>query len=162
QAFVEQYCESDLTAAPSTKWQYSNCGYVILGLILEKVTGVSYADLLKQRVLLPAGMLDSGLDSQGVSLQNRALGYERHLGPTYLPGPRLDLLHVYSAGGMYSTAEDLFRWNQALSSDVLFPKDIRDQIFRPALSNWGYGWFISRIPPGQPGAGSIVEEMRGD
>jgi hypothetical protein len=63
---------------------------------------------------------------------------------------------------MYSTAEDLLRWNKAMSTDLLLPKAIRDEIFKPGLANWGYGWFITRIPPGQPGAGSTFEEMRGD
>lgn len=162
QPFVEKFCQTDLTAEPGTKWQYSNCGYDILGLILERVTALSFSELLSKRLLEPAGMRDSGLDRNGLLLANRALGYERHLGPTYTPGPYLDRSHIFSAGAMYSTAEDLFRWNQAISSDILFPKEIRDQIFRPGLANWGYGWFITTIPPGQPGAGSTLAEMRGD
>ena len=162
QPFVAKFCQTNLSAEPGTKWQYSNCGYDILGLILERVSGRSYGELLSKRLLEPAGMRDSGLDRNGLLLSNRALGYERHFGPTYTPGPYLDLSHVFSAGAMYSTAEDLFRWNQAMSSDVLFPKEIRDQIFRPGLANWGYGWFITKIPPGQPGAGSTLAEMRGD
>jgi CubicO group peptidase (beta-lactamase class C family) len=162
QRFVEKFCETDLTAKPGTKWQYSNCGYDILGLILERATGRPYNELLNNRLLGPAGMHDSGLDRNGLRLSNRALGYERHVGPEYVPGPHLDLVHIFSAGAMYSTAEDLFRWNQAMSSDVLFPREIRDQIFRPGLENWGYGWFITRIPLGQPGAGSTLAEMRGD
>ncbi len=107
-------------------------------------------------------MRDSGLDRNGLVLSNRALGYERHFGPNYTPGPYLDLSHIFFAGAMYSTAEDLFRWNQAMSSDVVLPKETRDQLFHPDLANWGYGWFITRISPGQPGAGSTLAEMRGD
>ena len=162
QPFVEKFCEPALASEPGTRWQYSNCGYDILGLILERVTGLSYGDLLRKKILEPAGMSDSGLDRNGTILSNRALGYERHLGPTYTPGPYLDLTHVFSAGAMYSTVEDLFRWNQVLSSDILFSKDIRDQIFRPGLGDWSYGWFITTIPPAQPGEGSRMAEMRGD
>jgi CubicO group peptidase (beta-lactamase class C family) len=162
QPFVEKYCEPNLIAAPGAQWQYSNCGYDILGLILERVTGSSFNDLLNKKILEPLGMRDSGLDGNGLSLSNRALGYERHLGPIYVRGPFLDRTHLFAAGAMYSTVEDLFRWNQAMSSDVLFPKEIRDQIFRPGLANWGYGWFITKIPPGQPGAGNTLAEMRGD
>jgi len=162
QDFVGKFCQANLTAEPGAKWQYSNCGYNILGLILERVTGVSYSELLRKKILEPAGMHDSGLDRNGLPLSNRALGYERHLGPIYTPGPYLDLAHIFSAGAMYSTVEDLFRWNQALSSDTLFSKQIRDQIFRPGLGDWGYGWFVTTIPPGQPAAGSVLAEMRGD
>lgn len=160
--FVERFCEANLTARPGTTWQYSNCGYDILGLILESATGRSYSDLLTKNLLEPAGMRDSGLDRNGLRLSNRALGYKRHFGPTYTAGPSLDLSHIFSAGAMYSTAEDLFRWNEAMSSGRLLSKAIRDEIFRPGLANWGYGWFITRIPAGQPGAGSTLAEMRGD
>jgi len=162
QAFVEGFCQSDLTAAPGTKWQYSNCGYDILGLILEEVTGVKFGDLLRDKLLLPLGMFDSGLDENGLQLSNRARGYERHFGPMYVPGPHLDLTHIYAAGAMYSTTQDLFRWSEAMSSDALFPKHIRDQIFAPGIGNWGYGWFITKVPPGVPGSGRTLEEMRGD
>jgi CubicO group peptidase (beta-lactamase class C family) len=162
QPFVQKFCQTDLAADPGTKWQYSNCGYDILGLILEQVTGVSYENLLRTKILDPASMRESGFDRNDLVLPNRALGYERHLGPTYTAGPHLDLSHVFAAGAMYSTAEDLLRWNQVLSSDTLFSKRIRDQIFRPGLGNWGYGWFVSTIPAGQPGTGSMLAEMRGD
>lgn len=162
QPFVEKYCETDLTAEPGAKWQYSNCGYDILGLILERVTGARFAELLRQRILEPLDMRDTGLDQNGLVLSNRALGYERHFGPTYTRGPHLDLTHSFSAGAMYSTTEDLFRWSEAMSSDALFPKEIREQIFRPGLGDWGYGWFITKISADQPGAGNTVEDMRGD
>jgi len=162
QAFVQTFCQSDLTAVPGTKWQYSNCGYDVLGLILEEVTGLRYGDLLRTKLLVPLGMFDSGLDQNGLQLTNRAFGYERHYGPMYVSGPHLDLTHIYSAGAMYSTTEDLFRWSEAMSSDVLFPKQVRDQIFAPGTGNWGYGWFITKIPQGMPGSGTTLEEMRGD
>jgi hypothetical protein len=63
---------------------------------------------------------------------------------------------------MYSTVEDLFRWNQALSAGNFFSKAMREQIFAPGINDWGYGWFITKIPAGQPGAGSTMAEMRGD
>jgi CubicO group peptidase (beta-lactamase class C family) len=162
QPFVEKFCESNLNAEPGARWQYSNCGYDILGLILERVTGVSYEELLRKKLLEPAGMRDSGLDRNGLPLSIRALGYERHLGPRYVAGPYLDLTHIFSAGAIYSTVEDLTRWNQAMSSDAVLPKAIREQIFHPGLGDWGYGWFVTKIPAGQPGAGSTVAEMRGD
>src|ERR1700687_6076147 len=86
----------------------------------------------------------------------------RHMGPRYTPGPYEDRGHIFAAGAMYSTVEDLYRWNQALSEDGLLPKDIRDQVFKPAMPDWACGWFVTKIPPGEPGAGSTMEEMRGD
>jgi len=63
---------------------------------------------------------------------------------------------------MYSTVEDLFRWSEALSENGALPKEIREQMFKPGLNNWGYGWFITKMAPVEPGAGNIQEEMRGD
>jgi hypothetical protein len=63
---------------------------------------------------------------------------------------------------MYSSAEDLLRWNQALSATNFFPESIRHAMFSPGLRNWADGWFVTRIPPNRPGAGSLLAEMRGD
>jgi CubicO group peptidase (beta-lactamase class C family) len=117
---------------------------------------------MRKKLFATAGMHNSGLDRNGLPLSNRALGYERHLGPRYVDGPCLDLTHIFSAGAMYSTVEDLFRWNQAMSSDAVLSKAIREQIFRPGLGDWGYGWYVTKIPPEQPGAGRTFPEMRGD
>jgi len=162
QTFAEKYCQPNLSSEPGTQWNYSNCGYVLLGLILERISGRSYGDLLRERLLDPLGMKDSGMDRNDLTQLGGAAGYVRHAGPRYTPGPYIDRSHIFAAGAMYSTAEDLFRWSQALSGDVFLPKEIRDQVFTPGLNNWGYGWFVTKLPPGLPGAGSTQEEMRGD
>ncbi|HMD99593.1 MAG TPA: serine hydrolase domain-containing protein [Terriglobia bacterium] len=162
QTFAEKFCQPNLSSEPGTKWDYSNCGYILLGLILERETGQRYGDLLRQRLLDPLGMKDSGMDRNDLMQLGGAAGYVRHAGPRYTPGPYIDRSHIFAAGAMYSTAEDLFRWSQVLSGDAVLPKEIRDQVFQPGLSNWGYGWFVTKIPPGVPGAGSTLEEMRGD
>lgn len=162
QAFAEKVCQANLVNEPGTKWAYSNCGYDLLGLILERVTGKSFGDLLQERLLNPVGMKDTGMDHNDLAQRGGASGYVRHAGPRYTPGPYLDRAHIFSAGAMYSTVEDLFLWSQALSEGGWLPKDIRDQIFRPGLNDWGYGWFITKTPTGEPGADSTLEEMRGD
>jgi CubicO group peptidase (beta-lactamase class C family) len=162
QVFAEKFCQPDLVAQPGTKWAYSNCGYVLLGLILERVTGKSFGDLLSEQLLMPLRMKNTGLDRNDLTQVGGAAGYIRHAGPRYTPGPYLDRGHIFAAGAMYSTIEDLFLWNQALSSSPLFAKEIREQIFKPGMSDWAYGWFITRIPQGQPGAGNTLAEMRGD
>jgi CubicO group peptidase (beta-lactamase class C family) len=162
QAFAEKYCQQERASEPGTKWDYSNCGYDLLGLILERVTGKSFGELLRERLLDPLGMKDSGMDRNDLAQLGGALGYLRHAGPRYTPGPYEDRGHIFVAGAMYSTVEDLFRWNQALSEDGVLPKDIRDQVFKPGMNNWAYGWFVTKIPPDEPGAGSTMAEMRGD
>jgi CubicO group peptidase (beta-lactamase class C family) len=160
--FAENFCQPALVSQPGTKWAYSNRGYVLLGLILERVSGKSFEDLLHDKILDPLGMKDTGLGRNNLIELGGATGYTRHAGPRYTPGPYLDQGHIFSAGAMYSSVEDLLLWNQALSSDKLFSKEIREQMFKPGLSDWAYGWFVSKIGQGAPGAGNTVAEMRGD
>jgi len=162
QVFAEKVCQAALVSTPGTKWAYSNCGYVLLGLILERVTGKPFDVLLQQQLLLPLGMTDSGMDRNNLESLGGASGYKRHAGPHYAPGPYIDRSHIFAAGSMYSTLEDLFRWNQALSTSNLFSTGLREQIFKPGLGDWAYGWFVTKIPPGAAGEGSTMAEMRGD
>jgi len=160
--FAEKFCQPALPAEPGKKWEYSNCGYNLLGLVLEHVTGKSFNDLLHQRILSPLGMKDSGMDQNDLAQLDGATGYLRHAGPRYTRGAFIDRIHGFSSGSMYSTVEDLYRWNQALTSGEFVSKELREQIFLPVLHDWGYGWFITKIPAGQPGAGNTIAEMRGD
>lgn len=162
QEFAEKSCQPALVSEPGTKWNYSNCGYILLGLVLERASGKSFGELLQERLLDPLGMKDSGMDRNDLVQRGGATGYLRHAGPRYSLGPYIDRSHIYSAGAMYSTAEDLFRWNQALSEGGAIPKEIREQVFKPGLNNWAYGWFVSRISSGVPGEGHVMAEMRGD
>jgi hypothetical protein len=91
-----------------------------------------------------------------------ATGYLRHAGPRYTLGAYIDRIHGFSSGSMYSTAEDLYKWNQTLSEGGVISRELLNQIFAPGLHDWGYGWFVTKISKGQPGAGSTMAEMRGD
>ena len=81
--FSEEVCQKDLVNEPGTKWEYSNCGYDLLGLILESVSGKKFANLLHERLLEPIGMKDTGLEESGVLQPGEARGYVRRAGPTY-------------------------------------------------------------------------------
>jgi CubicO group peptidase (beta-lactamase class C family) len=160
--FAEKFCQSDLISEPGTRWEYSNCGYVLLGLILESVTGKPFETLLSERLLIPLGMKDTGLDDNNLALTGGATGYTRHAGPRYTRGPDLDRTHFFSAGAMYSSAEDLLRWNEALSSKAFFSETVRQGMFTPGKGSWADGWFVTEIGQGKPGAGETMAEMRGD
>jgi len=108
------------------------------------------------------GMKDTGIDHNDLEKLGGAAGYLRHAGPHYTRGLYLDRSHIFSAGAMYSTVEDLFRWSQAFSEGGYLRKSIRDQVLRPGLKDWGCGWFVTKIPTGEPGAGGTQAEMRGD
>jgi len=113
QEFAEKFCQPPVTSQPSTRWEYSNCGCNLLGLILEHVTGVPFDTLLHQRILDALDRRDSGMDRNDLPQPGGATGYLRHAGPRYTFGPYLDRIHGFCSGSMSSTAEDLYQWNQA-------------------------------------------------
>jgi CubicO group peptidase (beta-lactamase class C family) len=161
--FAKEFCQPELASEPGAKWAYSNSGYVLLGLILEQVTGKPYDTLLAEQILVPLGMKNTGMDHNDLAgSAGGAVGYVRHAGPRFTRGPYLDRSHVYAAGAMYSTVEDLLIWNQALSAGALLPPELQEQVFKPGLGNWACGWFVTKIPAGHPGAGRTLAEMRGD
>ena len=155
--FARKSCQKNLAAEPGEKWAYSNCGYLLLGLVLEQVTGESYEKLLQERLLDPLQMRNTGMDHNDLPLRGGAVGYVRLAGPRYKRGPYIDQGHIFSAGSMYSTVEDLKKWSDALDGGAVIVPQMRDAIFTAGKGDWGYGWFVTKLPDG-----GTLEEMRGD
>lgn len=139
--FVLKYCSEDLIFEPGTKWAYSNTGYFILGLIIEEITGRSYEENLQENILTPVGMVNSGYEHSDKSYENMAKGYVTAFGE-YKSAKFLEMSIPYSAGSMYSTVEDMFKWDQALYTDKLLGKELKEKMFTPVLNRYGYGWQI--------------------
>ncbi len=153
--FARKYCSGDLQFEPGSKFAYSNSGYFLLGAILEQVSGQSFEQLLKERILSPLRMNDSGYAHRAPILAHRASGYERTA--EGLRNARFyDMSIPFAAGAMYSTVEDLYRWDQALYTDRLLPAKMRDLLFRPNLESYGYGWAILIPAAGSPFAGEAI------
>lgn len=153
--FVKKFCSGDLQFEPGTKFHYDNSGYFILGAILEHVSGKPYEVLLKENILDPLGMKDTGYDHSAEVLAKRATGYERGLGEI-ANAPYLEMALPYAAGSLYSTVEDLYKWDQALYTDKLLPADLKQKMFTPGLEHYGYGWVIETVPASDPGAGQTL------
>jgi CubicO group peptidase (beta-lactamase class C family) len=153
--FVKRFCSGELQFEPGTKFHYDNSGYFILGAILEHVSGKTYEALLKQDILDPLAMKDSGYDHYADILAKRATGYQQELAGV-VNAPYLDMSLPFAAGSLYSTVEDLYKWDQALYTDKLVPDDLKQKLFTPNLENYGYGWFIRAIPAGEPGSGQTM------
>ncbi len=145
--FTSQYCSDDLEFEPGSKWNYSNSGYFLLGLIIEKITLSSYEQVLQERILDPLGLKDTGYDHHGTILERRASGYSQVL-DEYENASYLDMSIPYAAGSLYSTVEDLYLWDQALHTDKLLSAAAREKMFTPVLNDYGYGWAIQEIPVG--------------
>jgi CubicO group peptidase (beta-lactamase class C family) len=141
-----------LDFAPGTKWNYSNNGYMLLGAIIEKVSGISYGEYLEKNIFKPAGMTATHFGDDYIIVKNRAASYVHSRAESrFLNAPNGKIEIAYSAGAIQSTAEDLFRWNQALNANKLIKKEslekARTEYKLPngKGTNYGYGWFIGNI-----------------
>jgi CubicO group peptidase (beta-lactamase class C family) len=128
--FVKTYLSGDLAFEPGTKFVYSNGDYFLLGRIIETVTGKSWEENLRERILKPLGMSNSGVDTHNEILANKASGYVKENGK-FVDEPYFDLQNYYSAGAMYSTVDDLFKWFQSFDDEKLLNKDLRAKMFAP-------------------------------
>ncbi len=131
------------------RWGYSNTNYVLLGMVLEEVSGMKYADYLQRHIFDVADMKSTAYDSNKLILKHRAHGYQ-----TSTHGlenaPFIDMSVPFAAGGVHSTAQDLVRWDQSLNGDQILSKGWRDRMFTAYVvttvknSSHGYGWFVTK------------------
>lgn len=153
--FIKLHCSGDLLHEPGTFYAYCNTGYSILGRIIEKVTFKTFEQNLQARIFEPLGMAHSGYDRHRYVLPKRASGYTRgSFG--YENADYIDMdSSPGAAGAIYSTVEDMFRWDRALYTDQLLDEKHRNLMFTPnrdvpevkaaggrPQSNYGYGWQI--------------------
>ncbi len=141
---IAKFKDRPLEFEPGSQFKYSNSGYILLGYVIEKVSGLSYADYAKENIFDPLGMSDTGYDSHRAVLKNRATGYiaykERYINSDYI-----DMKIPHAAGALYSTVEDLFKWDRALYTEKLIDASSREKMFTPFLNGYGYAWGIGTI-----------------
>jgi CubicO group peptidase (beta-lactamase class C family) len=138
---IARFKDKPLAFQPGEKFSYSNSGYVVLGAIIEQASGKRYEAFLQENIFVPLQMVDSGYDHNNGDL---AIGYRNQTNLADF----IDMSIPYAAGGLYSTVEDLYRWDQALYTDKLIPKNLRDKMFTPFVPlggfGYGYGWGIGK------------------
>jgi CubicO group peptidase (beta-lactamase class C family) len=143
--FVKTFADMELDFTPGEKFSYSNSGYFLLGVLIEKLSGKSYEQMLQDKIFIPLDMKDSGYDNHEDILKNRATGYEK-VGRDYINSNYLDMSIPYAAGSIYSTVEDLFKWDQSLYTTEILPKDYMTLYFEPQISagnsHYAYGWGV--------------------
>jgi CubicO group peptidase (beta-lactamase class C family) len=158
--FVKKHASGELEFEPGSKFSYNNSGYFLLGAIVEKVTGKTYETVLKERIFEPLGMKNTGYDNHAPLLQKRASGYQK-TPEGYINAAYLDMSLPYAAGSLYSTVEDLYKWDQALYENKILSADSKTKMFTPGLSNYGYGFGISDRPIGKTDQKTRVIEHSG-
>lgn len=142
---VKDVMNKPLYFAPGSEFEYCNTGYTLLGVIIEQVSGLSYAEFMKENIFKPAGMLSSGVYTDSCNKgTNCALGYcwdedYKHL----VVDDSENLSATFSDGGVYSTVEDMAKWSKVLAgkTNVLKPESLKIMT-SPVLEGYGCGLYI--------------------
>ena len=143
---VKTFRDRPLTFPPGTAWKYTNTEYYLLAYIIEKLSGESYATYLAHHIFEPIKMTHSGFASMATIVPQMADGYS-HDGSTLVHREYFDRSMETGAGGIYTTADDLLRWNKALDAPGLLSTQGLDFMFAPhPPGNYGAGWFIETSP----------------
>lgn len=140
--YIRLYMDSALVFEPGTNYYYSSWGYFTLGYLMEKVTGKSYSQLMKEDIFDKIGMNNSGSYFHTQVVPKRATGYDYSLG-SFTSADFRDQSNTMGTGDLYSTVEDLFKLHTAISNNSLLNKKLTDEMFTPGIRPWryGFGWF---------------------
>lgn len=158
---LAQFAGQSLDFPPGQQFAYSDSGYVILTTIIEKVSGQTYKDFMQTQFFEALDMSQSGYDFLGDDLEEPAVGYQLTPGG---PQRAVDTESSWAsgAGALYSTTQDLYRWDRALSSAQLLEEASLESMFTPWVEmgqgfSYGYGWEIGQTAgqPSQSHAGNI-------
>jgi CubicO group peptidase (beta-lactamase class C family) len=141
---IATFKEKPLEFDPGDKFTYSNSGYILLGKIIERASGHDYETFLKRNIFEPLEMNDTGYDHNGAILPRRAAGYSRTLF-LLANAPYIDMSWPHAAGSLYSTIDDLAKWDQALVAGKLIGSDSYKAMYTPGKGNYGYGWMIREL-----------------
>jgi len=145
ETIVSWFKNRPLAFAPGDRYQYSNSNYNLLALIIEKASGRSYGAFLKENIFDPLGMRDTGHPASAAALlPGRASGYVPTGAADVENAPYLDWTVKTGNGSLYSTVEDLYRWDRALRTETILSRASLEKAFSEQTAGVGYGWFIGR------------------
>lgn len=140
-----------LAFQPGEKWSYSNLGYVVLGILIHRVSGKFYGDFLQERVFKPLGMTTVRIISEADIVPNRAAGYTLVKGEWKNQGWVSPTLNTTADGALYLTVYDMAKWDAALYTEKLLPKASLGQMWTPVKLNdgkthsYGFGWGFAEV-----------------
>jgi CubicO group peptidase (beta-lactamase class C family) len=141
---IAKFKDRTLDFKPGAKFKYSNSGYIVLGQIIETISGKNYPTFMKEAIFVPLDMKDTGYDNATAIIKSRANGYTRRLGIVLTNCDYVDMSIPHAAGALYSTVLDLLKWDQALYTEKLVSRKSLQAMFTPHKDNYGYGWIIDK------------------
>lgn len=144
--FIKNFWDKPLDFTPGSKFSYSNSGYYLLSVILDKINNNLYEETL-QKIFERAQMTDTGLEHYQEVIPNLSTGYARIGRRDQVKQSKfikVDLA-AYGAGAMYSTAADLYKWHIFLNNQDFISPELLEKYFTPEKDNYAYGWLVSNI-----------------
>lgn len=141
QDLLNQFRSKPLSFEPGTKFEYSSADYILLGCIIERITGQKYEYEIRENMLHTCGMIHSGFDFANLSDDNKATGY-LSMGSNLFKAPITDSSVSFAAGALYSTTGDLLRWHNGLHQYRMLPKDWQEIAYGAYKNRYALGWYI--------------------
>ncbi len=149
-ALVDYFKNEPMNFLPGEEWRYNNSGYILLGYIIEKVSGMTYEEYLQKNIFEPLGMKHSYYDDARTIIPNRAQGYAMR-DEGVINAPYLSMTQPYAAGSILSTVDDMLIWNNALMSGKVISKASLEKALIPATlnngkkTNYAYGLILGDL-----------------
>lgn len=146
---IDLFKDKPLTSIPGEKFSYSNSGYVLLGAIIEKISGLTYAEYLHKNIFEPLDMKNTYYGSRSKIIKNRANGYQRN--GEFVNAEYLTFTQTYAAGAIMSSVNDLYLWNRAIKNKSILSEEslkLATTNYKTTdgkFINYGYGWFLNEI-----------------
>ncbi len=145
QQIVDLVRDKPLDFQPGEKMSYSNTGYVVLGMVIEKVSGQPYAQFLQDNIFTPLAMKDSGYEDQVAILPLRARGYSRTPDGKLVNADFIDMSTPFSAGALVSTTHDLLTWENALFAGKVVSQESLAKMTTPFKNDYGFGLIMRKV-----------------
>jgi CubicO group peptidase (beta-lactamase class C family) len=142
---IDTFKDLPLEFTPGSKMSYCNSGYLLLGAIIENVSGISYENYLQENIFIPLGMKNSGYCHRDIILKNRASGYMENENGELINAGFVHMSVPFAGGALYSTVEDMLLWDQALYTEKILKKSSLEKMFTPFLDNYAYGWGVRDV-----------------
>ena len=142
---IQLFINKSLDFEPGTQYVYNNSGYVLLGYLIELLSGQTYEGFIQENIFSPLGMNNSGYDSHIEVISHRASGYTKEVDGHVTNADYLDMSLPYSAGSLYSTTEDLLKWTQGLFGGKLLSQASLQKMTAPFKEHYGFGVEVKEI-----------------
>jgi CubicO group peptidase (beta-lactamase class C family) len=142
---LQVFKDKPLDFKPGKGFSYNNSGFFLAGMVIEKVTGKAYEQVVRELIFEPLGMRSSGFDFINLPAQSRAMGYQFLNDEIQKPYRHYDSTVAYAAGSIYSTTGDMYKWAKAIAARQILSEASWKQAFKRQEADYGYGFFLGQF-----------------